>query len=107
MKLVFRRLEHGLFVLLEIVHVDLAVGVCIQVMPSYPRDLGGDQSAFSPIAFLDDFEKVEALLVGGAVSPQVVENKQLDAGELVDETGKAVIEAVARARFSNRLDTRG
>lgn len=67
-----------------------------QVMPCGHRDLGGDQGGFSPIAFLYDFEQVEALLVGGAVGPEVVENEQLNAGELVDEAGKAAIEAGER-----------
>ena len=38
--------------------------VCDQVMPSGHRDLGGDQGGLAPIAFLNDFEQMEALLVG-------------------------------------------
>ena len=72
------------------------VWLCNQVMPSGHRDLGGDQGGFSPIAFLDDFEQVEALLVGEAVGPEVIEDEQLDAGKLVDEAGKAAIEAGER-----------
>lgn len=42
-------------------------GVCDEVMPSGHRDLGADQGGFAAITFLDDFEHIEALLVGEAV----------------------------------------
>ena len=64
-------------------------GVRDQVMPSGHRGLGGDECGFAAVALLDDFEQVEALLVRQAVRPEVVENEQLDADELVDETRKA------------------
>ena len=38
------------------------------------RDLGGDQGGFAVIAFLDDFEQMEALLVGEAAGSKVVED---------------------------------
>lgn len=61
-------------------------------MPSGHRDLGGDQGGFAAITFLDEFEQMEALLVGEAVGSEVVEDEQLRAGELVDEAWKAAIE---------------
>jgi hypothetical protein len=43
-------------------------------MPSGHRDLGSDQGGFAAIAFLDDFEQMEALLVGEGVGSEVVED---------------------------------
>ena len=80
-------------------------GVGDQIMPFRHGDLGGDDGGFAPIAFLDDFEQMEALLVGETVGSEVVENEQLDAGELVDEPRKAAVEA-GDARSSNRRGTR-
>ncbi|WP_281060357.1 MULTISPECIES: hypothetical protein [unclassified Mesorhizobium] len=37
------------------------------------------------IAFLDDFEQMEVLLVGEGVGSEVIEDEQLRAGEFVDE----------------------
>ena len=71
-------------------------GVCDQVMPSGHRNLGGDQGGFAPIAFLDDFGQMEALLVGEVVGSKVVENEQLHARELVGEAGVAAIKAGER-----------
>lgn len=71
-------------------------GVCDQVMPSGHRDLGGDQGGFAALAFLDDFEQMEALLVGEAVSSEVIEDEQLRAGEFVDEAWEAAIETSER-----------
>jgi hypothetical protein len=65
-------------------------------MPFGHGGLGGDQGGFAPIALLDDFEQMEALLVGEAVGSKVVEDEQLDAGEFVDEAGNAAIEAGER-----------
>lgn len=62
-----------------------------QVMPFAHGGLGGDQGGFAPIAFLDDFEQVEALLVGEAVGSKVVEDEQLRAGEFVDGAREAAI----------------
>ena len=35
-------------------------GVCDQIMPFRHGGLGGDDGGFAPIAFLDDFEQMEA-----------------------------------------------
>lgn len=59
-------------------------------------ELGGDQGGFAAIAFLDDFEQMEALLVGEAVSSEVIEDEQLRAGEFVDEAWEAAIETSER-----------
>lgn len=72
------------------------VWFCDQVMPSGHRDLGGDQGGFAAIAFLDDFEQMEALLVGEGVGSEVIEDEQLRAGEFVDEAWEAAIETGER-----------
>ena len=56
----------------------------------------GDQSGFALIAFLDNLEEVEALLIGERMRSEVVENEQLNADELVDDAGKGAIEAGER-----------
>lgn len=45
------------------------------------------------VALLEEFEEVEALLVGQAMGAPVVEDKELDAGELVDQSREPAIEA--------------
>lgn len=55
---------------------------------------------FAPVAFLE-----EALLIVEAVGTPIVEDQQLDAGDLVDERGKRPSRR-AMARFSNRRRTR-
>ena len=54
-------------------------GVRNQVMPSCHGGLGGDDGGFVSVAFLEDFEEVEALLIGQAVRTEVVEDEQLAA----------------------------
>lgn len=51
---------------------------------------------FAPIAFLNDFEQMEALLVSEGVGSEVVEDEELHARELVDEAGVAAIKAGER-----------
>lgn len=62
-------------------------------MPLGDEQLGGDECGFSPVALLEDFQKIKALLIVGAVSIPIVENQKLDTGELVDKTWEAAIEA--------------
>ncbi|ESZ12155.1 hypothetical protein X737_27515 [Mesorhizobium sp. L48C026A00] len=42
----------------------------------------------APITFLDDFEQVEALLIGEAVGSEVIEDEQLRAVSLSMRRGK-------------------
>ena len=44
-----------------------------QLVPFGHRHLGGDQGGFPAIAFFDDFEEIEALLVSVAMGSQIVE----------------------------------
>ena len=80
----------------SIVHDTVEYGVsdravCNKVMPACHGDLGRDQSGLPLIAFLDDFEEVEALLIGECMRSKVIEDEKLDAGELVDKAGKGAI----------------
>ncbi len=68
-------------------------GLADHVVPLGDGQLGGDERGFSPVAFLEDFQQIEALLIVEAVGAPVVEDQKLDAGELVDETWEAAIEA--------------
>ena len=49
-----------------------------------------------PIAFLDDFEQVEALLVGQRMRCEVIKDEKLHAGKLVEQPRKAAIETGER-----------
>lgn len=61
------------------------------VMPLGDGKLRGDQGRFPAIAFLEDFQQVEALLICERVGSPVVEDQQLDAGEFVDQAWKAAV----------------
>ena len=50
-----------------------------EIVSACNRNLRGDQCGFSAVALLDDFEEMEALLVGERACPEVVENEQLSA----------------------------
>jgi hypothetical protein len=52
--------------------------------------LGGNQGRFAPVAFFEDFQKIEALLVIEAVGAPV-EGEQLDTREFVDEAREATM----------------
>lgn len=79
--------------------VDDAIEDCVgdgrlpdHIMPGRHRKLGGDQCGFATIPFLEDFEKIEALLVIEAVSAPVIQDKQLDPGKLVHHAREATVE---------------
>lgn len=74
-------------------------------MPLGDRQLRGDQRRFPAMAFLEDFQQIETLLVGQAVGAPVVKDEQLHPSQLVDETGKRPSRR-ARARSSNRRGMR-
>lgn len=61
-------------------------------MPLGDGQLRGDQRGFPAIAFLEDFQQIETLLVGQAVGAPVVKDEQLHPSQVVDETGKAAVE---------------
>ena len=62
------------------------------VMPLGDGELRGDERRFPAIAFLEDFQQIEALLICERVRSPVVEDQQLDAGEFVDQPWKAAVE---------------
>ena len=62
------------------------------VVPLRDGQLGGNQGGFSAVALFEDFQEIEALLVIEGVGAPIVEDEQLDAGELVDEAREAAIE---------------
>ena len=63
------------------------------IVPLADGQLGGDERGFSPVAFLEDFQQIEALLIVEAVGAPIVEDHKLDASEPIDETWEAAIEA--------------
>ncbi len=67
-------------------------GFSDHVMPLGDGKLRGDERRFPAIALLEDFQQVEALLVRERVGSPVIEDKQLDAGEFVDQAWKAAVE---------------
>lgn len=72
-------------------------GVGDQVVPSGHRYQSGDDCRFDPIAFLDDFEQVETLLVDQRMRCGVIQAEKRYAGELVEQLQKAAIETGERS----------
>ena len=66
------------------------------VVPGGHGKLGGDQRGFPAVAFLEDFEQVETLLIGQAMSAPVIEDEQFDPGKTVDKPREATIETSQR-----------
>ncbi len=58
-------------------------GLADHVVPFDHGQLGGDQRGFSAIALLEDFQKIEALLIVEGMGAPIVQDQQLDASELV------------------------
>jgi len=67
-------------------------GFTNHVVPLGDGELGGNQRRFAPVAFFEDFQQIEALLIIEGVSAPVVEHQQLHAGEFVDEAREAAVE---------------
>ena len=67
-------------------------GFTNHVVPLGDGELGGNQCRFAPVAFFEDFQEIEALLIIEGVSAPVVEHQQLHAGEFVDEAREAAVE---------------
>jgi hypothetical protein len=74
------------------------------VVPLGDGELGGDQRRFAPIAFFEDFQEIEALLIIEGVSAPVVEHQQLHAGEFVDEAREATVETCHGKLFKQARD---
>jgi hypothetical protein len=62
------------------------------VMPLGYGELCGYERRFPAIAFLEDFQQVEALLIREGVRSPIVEDQQLDTGKFIDQPWKAAIE---------------
>ena len=77
-------------------------GFANHVMPTRDGQLGGDDGGSPMIALIEELEQIEPLLVGQPMRAPVVEDQQLDVCQLVDEAGKAPIEA----RHDNILEER-
>ena len=54
------------------------------------------------VAFLEEFEQVEAFLVSEPVGAPIVENEKLDAGQLVDQLWEPPIEAAIAISSKSR-----
>lgn len=66
------------------------------VVPGAYRDLSGDQRGFRAVALFEDFEQVEALLIGQAMGAPVIQDEQIDPGKPVDKPREASIKASQR-----------
>ena len=53
--------------------------------------LGGDDCRASLVTFLKEFEQIKPLLISEAMGAPIIENEQLDPGELVDQSGETAI----------------
>ena len=62
-------------------------------VPLGDGELSSDQSGFTLVALFKDFEKVKALLIVEAMGAPIIQDQQLDASELVDQTREAAVEA--------------
>jgi hypothetical protein len=63
------------------------------LIPGCHGELSSDQRGFTAVAFFEDFEEVEALLVIETVSAPVVQNEQLDSRQLVDDAREPSVQA--------------
>ena len=61
-------------------------GFADQVVPLGDGHLGGDQGLFTAVAFLADFQEIEPLAIVEAMGSPVIENQELNPGELVDQS---------------------
>ena len=68
-------------------------GLADHVVPARDGQLCSDDGRAPLVAFLEEFKQVEVLLICEAVGAPVVENEELDAGQLVDQLWEAPIEA--------------
>ena len=68
-------------------------GFADEVVPFGDGELCGDEGGSSAVSFFADFEEVEPLAVGEAMCTPVVEMRELDPCELVDEPGEPPVEA--------------
>ena len=67
-------------------------GFADHLMPARARELGGDDGGAPLVAFFEQLQQVETLLIGQTVRAPVVEDQKLHAGELVDQAREAAIE---------------
>src|SRR2546425_9886305 len=71
-------------------------GVGEVVVPLGRRELAGDDRRALAVAVLEDLEQVPALLVGHGGQPPVVDQQDVDAGELAEEPDVGAIGARQR-----------
>ena len=62
-------------------------------VPLGDGELSSDQGGFASVALFKDFDQVKALLIVEAVGAPIIQDQQLDASELVDQTREAAVEA--------------
>ena len=62
------------------------------LMPLGDRQLRGDKGRFPAITLFEDFQEIKPLLISEGVRAPIVEDQQLDAGELVDQSWEAAVE---------------
>src|SRR6218665_279920 len=61
-------------------------------MPGGHGKLGRDQSGFSPVSLLKDFQEIEALPIVQGMGSPVIEHQQMNSSKLVDEARKAPVQ---------------
>lgn len=67
-------------------------GFSDHIVPGCHGQLGRDQRRFPAIAFLKDFQEIEALLISQRMCSPVVEYQQLNTSKLVDKAWEATVE---------------
>ena len=58
-------------------------------------ELSSNQGGFTSVALFKDFEQVKALLIVEAMGAPIIQDQQVDASELVDQTREAAVEGSA------------
>src|SRR4030067_612657 len=74
-------------------------GIADGPVPFFNGDLAYDESGFSSVTVLDDFEEVAALLVGKRGDSPVVEDEEIEACEGVEEFGVPAVAAAYAQLF--------
>ncbi len=62
-------------------------------VPVFDGDLGGEDGALAGVAVVEEFQEVEAALVGDGGQAPVVEDEQTDFRESLDEAGVGAVGA--------------
>ena len=74
-------------------------GFADHLMPLGHGQLSGNERGFPSVALFEDFEQIEPLLIGKGMRSPIVQDQQLNAGELVNQSREATVVALPLKGF--------